>query len=84
MVEIEKMKLDILDIMVSMKKGYSIADLMMQLANLYAPLGEKPNQEQVESILDEFKKEGYIKEFMVGTLPSYKITDEGEEFFYTH
>ena len=76
-----QMMVDILDIMASLKRGFSVADLMVQLTTLYAPRGGQPDQAILEKILNEQTEQGHLKTFKIGILPSWKITPEGEEFF---
>ncbi|MHA1304203.1 MAG: hypothetical protein ACTSQE_09435 [Candidatus Heimdallarchaeaceae archaeon] len=75
--------IDILDIMATQKRGFSIADLMFQLSTLYATRGEKPDQVVIQKVLDELTEQGYLKTFQVGALPQWKITEEGEDYFYS-
>lgn len=79
----EKYTTDILDIMATQKRGFSVADIMLQLNTLYAPRGEKPDQKVVEEVLNELTEKGYLKRFTVGIIPQWKITEEGEDYFYS-
>ena len=78
-----QLMVDILDIMCSMNKGFSIADLLVQLNNLYATRGEQVEQAIIRKVLDDLTEQGYLKTYTVGVLPSWKITPEGEDFFYS-
>ncbi len=79
----EQYILDILDIMSTQKRGFSIADLMMQLNVLYSAKGEKPEQKIVEEVLNDLTSNGYLKSFKVGSISEWKITEEGEDYFYS-
>lgn len=82
MLEKKKIIVDVLDIFVSLKRGLNLADLTFQLNNIYEPLGEKIDQDMLVDVLTELTTEGYLKTFKVGALDSWKITDEGEDYFY--
>ena len=83
MLEKEKVIVDVLDIFVSARRGLAFGDIMFQLNNIYQPRGEIMEKSLLLDILDELTIQGYIKKFLVGTLDSWKITEEGEDHFYT-
>jgi len=76
------LEVDILDIMYSAKRGFSIADLLLQINNIYMAAGKgKVEQEDVEKVLNELTEKGYLKKFKVGIVDNWKITEEGIDFF---
>ena len=80
MVEKQQIEMDLLDIFVSLNRGLNLSDVMFQLNNLYAPKGEKVEQEMLMEVLAD---KGYLKTFQVGALDSWKITEDGEDYFYS-
>ena len=83
MVMKEQIEMDLLDIFVSLQKGLNISDISFQLNNLYAPRGEKVEKDMLVDVLTSLTDKGYLKTFQVGTLDSWKITEEGEDYFYS-
>ena len=83
MVTKEQVEMDLLDIFVSLQKGLNISDISFQLNNLYAPKGEKVEQDMLVEVLAALTDKGYLKTFQVGSLDSWKITEEGEDYFYS-
>jgi hypothetical protein len=83
MVEKQQIEMDLLDIFVSLNRGLNISDVMFQLNNLYAPKGEKVEQGVLLEVLNSLTEQGYLKTFQVGALDSWKITEDGEDYFYS-
>ena len=83
MVEKEQIEMDLLDIFVSLNRGLNISDVMFQLNNLYAPKGETVEQDILLEVLNSLTEKGYLKTFQVGALDSWKITEDGEDYFYS-
>lgn len=83
MVEKQQIEIDLLDIFVSLNRGLNLSDVMFQLNNLYAPRGEKVEQAVLIEVLNSLTEKDYLKNFQVGSLDSWKITDEGEDYFYS-
>lgn len=83
MVMKEQVEMDLLDIFVSLRRGLNISDINFQLNNLYAQRGEKVEQEVLQEVLASLTEKGYLKVFQVGTIDSWKITEEGEDYFYS-
>jgi len=78
----EQIETDLLDIFVSLNRGLNISDVTFQINNLYAPRGEKAEPAILLEVLNELAEKGYLKTFQVGTIDSWKITEEGEDYFY--
>ncbi|MCG3215269.1 MAG: hypothetical protein KAS63_00990 [Candidatus Heimdallarchaeota archaeon] len=83
MLEKEKVIIDVLDIFVSAKRALSFADVIFQLNNIYQPINEIMEKSLLMDVLNDLTIQGYIKKFLVGTIDSYKITEEGEDYFYS-
>lgn len=83
MVEKQQIEIDLLDIFVSLNRGLNLSDVMFQLNNLYTPRGEKAEQAVLIEVLNSLTEKEYLKNFKVGSLDSWKITDEGEDYFYS-
>lgn len=77
----ETVILDVLDIMYSGKRGYTIADLLMQLNNIYQTRGKKIEQQELYEILNELTEKGYLRMYKVGLVDGWKITEEGIDYF---
>ena len=82
MLEKTKVIVDVLDIFVSLKRGLNLTDINFQLNNIYEAQGKKVDQQMIIEIINEFTANGYLKTFKVGSLDSWKITEEGEDHFY--
>lgn len=82
MLEKTKVVVDVLDIFVSLRRGLTVTDINFQLNNIYEAKGEKVDQQMLIEIINELTTDGYLKTFKVGTLDSWKITEEGEDHFY--
>ena len=82
MLEKTKVIVDVLDIFVSSKRGLHLTDVNFQLNNIYEAQGKKIDQHMLTEIIDELTADGYLKTFKVGSLDSWKITEEGEDHFY--
>ena len=82
MLEKTKVIVDVLDIFVSLKRGLHLTDISFQLNNIYETHGEKVDQQMLIEIINELTTDGYLKTFKVGSLDSWKITEEGEDHFY--
>ena len=82
MVEKQQIEVDLLDIFVSLNRGLNLSDVMFQLNNLYAPRGETVEQDVLIEVLTSLTEKGYLKSFQVGALDSWKITEDGEDYFY--
>jgi hypothetical protein len=78
----EQVEVDMLDIFVSLNRGLNISDVTFQINNLYAPRGEQATPDLLQEVLNELTEKGYLRKFQVGTLDSWKITEEGEDYFY--
>ena len=61
MVEKQQIEMDLLDIFVSLNRGLNISDVMFQLNNLYAPKGEKVEQDILLEVLNSLTEKGYLK-----------------------
>ena len=83
MLEKEQIIMDVLDIFVSAKRGLTFSDVMFQLNNIYQSRGEMMEKSLLLDILDDLTMQGFIRTFIVGTLDTWKITEEGEDHFYT-
>ena len=83
MLEKEKVIIDVLDILVSARRGLAFGDIIFQLNDIYQPSGEMMEKSLLLDILEDLTIQGYIKKFQVGTLDSWKITEEGEDHFYS-
>ncbi|MHA2357621.1 MAG: hypothetical protein ACXABK_02485 [Candidatus Heimdallarchaeaceae archaeon] len=83
MLEKEQIIMDVLDIFVSTKRGLNFSDIMFQLNTIYQPSGEMMEKSMLLDILDDLTMQGHIKKFVVGTLDTWKITEEGEDHFYS-
>lgn len=79
----EQVEVDLLDIFVSLNRGLNISDVTFQINNLYAPRGETAEPEMLLEVLNELTEKGCLKKFQVGTLDSWKITEDGEDYFYS-
>lgn len=79
--EKETVIMDILDIMYSSKRGFTIADLLIQLNNIYQSRGKTIEQQELQEVLDELTEKGYLKTYKVGAVTGWKITDEGIDYF---
>jgi predicted transcriptional regulator len=82
MLEKTKVIVDVLDIFVSLKRGLHLTDVNFQLNNIYETQGKKVDQHMLIEIINELTADGYLKTFKVGALDSWKITEEGEDYFY--
>ncbi len=83
MLEKEKIIIDVLDILVSARRGLALGDLIFQLNDIYQSSGQIIEKYLLIDILDYLTIQGYIRKFQVGTLDSWKITEEGEDHFYS-
>ncbi|MHA1198969.1 MAG: hypothetical protein ACTSQF_06420 [Candidatus Heimdallarchaeaceae archaeon] len=83
MVTKEQIEVDLLDIFVSLNRGLNISDITFQLNNLYSPRGETAEPEMILEVLNALTEKEYLRKFQVGSLDSWKITDDGEDYFYT-
>jgi hypothetical protein len=83
MLEKEKVIIDVLDIFVSAKRGLSFSDVMFQLNNIYQPRGEMMEKSLLTDIMNELTMQGHLNKFKVGTVDTWKITEEGEDHFYS-
>ncbi len=78
----KQIEIDVLDIMYSAKRGFSIADLLLQLNNIYTAAGKKNiEQRELEQVLNKLTERGYLKKYKVGIVDNWKITEEGIDFF---
>ena len=83
MLDKEKVKIDVLDIFVSAPRSLNFSDLMFQLNNIYQPRGEMMEKSLLTDVLNDLTMQGLIKKFQIGTIDSWKITEEGEDYFYS-
>ena len=83
MLEKEKVIIDVLDIFVSVKRGLAFSDVMFQLNNIYQPRGEMMEKSLLTDIMNELTMQGHLNKFKVGTVDTWKITEEGEDHFYS-
>lgn len=83
MLEKEKVIIDVLDIFVSAKRGLSFSDVMFQLNNIYQPGGEMMEKSLLTDIMNDLTMQGHLNKFKVGTVDTWKITEEGEDYFYS-
>ncbi len=83
MVMKEQIEVDLLDIFVSLNRGLNISDISFQLNNLYAPKGESAEPEMILAVLNALTEKEFLRKFQVGTLDSWKITEDGEDYFYS-
>ena len=83
MVTKEQVEIDLLDIFVSLNRGLNISDVTFQINNLYANRGEQADPMVLQEVLNELTAKGCLRKFQVGTLDSWKITEEGEDYFYS-
>lgn len=82
MLEKTKIIVDVLDIFVSLKRGLTLTDINFQLNNIYASHGKTVDQQILIEVINKLTTDGYLKTFKVGSLDSWKITEEGEDHFY--
>ncbi len=82
MLEKTKVIVDVLDIFVSLKRGLTLTDVNFQLNNIYASHDKTVDQQILTEVINELTTAGYLKTFKVGSLDSWKITEEGEDHFY--
>lgn len=83
MLEKEQVIIDVLDIFVSAKRGLSFGDVMFQLNDIYRAKGEIMEKSLLTDILNDLTMQGFLNKFQVGALDSWKITEEGEDHFYS-
>ena len=83
MLEKEQIIIDVLDIFVSAKRGFTFSDVMFQLNNIFQSRGEMMEKSMLLDILNDLTMQGLIRKFKVGTLNTWKITEEGEDHFYS-
>ncbi len=83
MLEKEQVIIDVLDIFVSAKRGLAFVDVMFQLNDIYRAKGEMMEKSLLTDILNDLTMQGFLSKFQVGTLDSWKITEEGEDHFYS-
>ena len=81
MLDKERVRIDVLDVFCIAKRGLSIADVLMQLNNMYVRSGEKLEQQMLQDILDKLTEIGYLKTYKVGILNNWKITEGGIEYY---
>ncbi len=62
------------------KRTETLANILLQISALYRVSPEKPTKEEVKEVLDEFVSKGYLKEFKVGSVPAWGLTDEGKKY----
>jgi hypothetical protein len=83
MLEKEQVIIDVLDIFVSAKRGLAFGDVMFQLNDIYRAKGEIMEKSLLTDILNDLTMQGFLNKFQIGTLDSWKITEEGEDHFYS-
>ena len=83
MLEKEQVIIDVLDIFVSAKRGLAFGDVMFQLSDIYRSKGEIMEKSLLTDILNDLTMQGFLNKFQVGTIDSWKITEEGEDHFYS-
>lgn len=83
MVMKEQIEVDLLDIFVSLNKGLNISELTFQLNNLYAPKGETIKPDVLNEILNTLTEKEFLNKFQVGKIDTWKITENGEDYFYS-
>ncbi len=83
MLEKEQVIIDVLDIFVSAKRGLAFGDVMFQLNDIYRAKGEIMEKSLLTDILNDLTMQGFLNKFQVGTIDSWKITEEGEDHFYS-
>lgn len=83
MLEKDKVIVDVLDIFVSAKRGLSFSDVMFQLNDIYQSRGAMMEKSLLEDIMNDLTMQGHLNKFKVGTVDTWKITEEGEDHFYS-
>jgi hypothetical protein len=83
MLEKDKVIVDVLDIFVSAKRGLAFSDVMFQLNNIYQSRGAMMEKSLLEDIMNDLTMQGHLNKFKVGTVDTWKITEEGEDYFYS-
>lgn len=81
MLDRERVRIDVLDVFCGAKRGLPMADVLMQLNSMYVRSGEKLEQQMLQDILEELTEIGYLRTYKVGILNTWKITDEGIEYY---
>ncbi|MCG3222069.1 MAG: hypothetical protein H7645_05845 [Candidatus Heimdallarchaeota archaeon] len=83
MLEKEKVIIDVLDIFVSAKRGLAFSDIMFQLNDIYQSRGALMEKSLLTDIMNDLTMQGHLNKFKVGTVDTWKITEEGEDYFYS-
>ncbi|MHA1952344.1 MAG: hypothetical protein ACXAAM_01635 [Candidatus Heimdallarchaeaceae archaeon] len=83
MLEKEKVIIDVLDIFVSAKRGLAFSDIMFQLNDIYQSRGAMMEKSLLTDIMNDLTMQGHLNKFKVGTVDTWKITEEGEDYFYS-
>jgi len=83
MLEKDQVIIDVLDIFVSAKRGLSFGDVMFQLNDIYKAKGEIMEKSLLTDILNDLTMQGFLNKFQIGTIDNWKITEEGEDHFYS-
>ncbi|NPD87134.1 MAG: hypothetical protein HGN29_00320 [Asgard group archaeon] len=83
MLEKEKVIIDVLDIFVSARRGLAFSDIMFQLNDIYQSRGAMMEKSLLEDIMNDLTMQGHLNKFKVGTVDTWKITEEGEDYFYS-
>lgn len=83
MLEKEKVIIDVLDIFVSARRGLSFSDIMFQLSDIYQSRGAMMEKSLLTDIMNDLTMQGHLNKFKVGTVDTWKITEEGEDYFYS-
>lgn len=83
MLEKEKVIIDVLDIFVSAKRGLAFSDIMFQLNDIYQSRGALMEKSLLTDIMNDLTMQGHLNKFKVGTVDTWKVTEEGEDYFYS-
>ena len=62
------------------KKSESLASILLQIDCLYRVSPVKPSKDEVKEVLQELVNDGYLKEYKVGSVLAWSLTDEGKKF----
>ena len=62
------------------KKSESLASILLQIDSLYRVSPVKPSKDEVKEVLQELVNDGYLKEYKVGSVLAWSLTDEGKKF----
>ena len=62
------------------KKSENLASILLQIESLYRVSPVKPSKDDVKEVLQELVNDGYLKEYKVGSVLAWSLTNEGKKF----